>query len=390
MKKHFNISILLPGLLALGACLPVTEYDVQERSDLVQRSFLAEVDRGLSDVIEFEVGSNVDSLLIEVLGQRGRFELEEFITPNGEDWTEYRNFHASRGLYPGLVNWLYPNAPELEVQPGTYRMRIKSTNTLDQDINTEDLEVRIYIKEKNTTGRCGIRLDYLVDAGGVDPEYANDATELITTEVINHFAQAGISIIDYSTQPINLSSFNFDVSNESLTQNIDQVLAEARRSNGARREAVHIVMAGKIGGLDRPGSLDNSGYAMGEPGPYEANRPTAAVMVATEKFLKSGTNTNGQRVLDTAPLAITLTHEIGHYLGLPHTSNIPLNNQNSEDIRHDHIDDTAECTSSGSCSPEFKANLMSSGANVPSSGRSTFTPGQIKVMKRHPLCVPGF
>ena len=383
MKLITQKAALLPFLLAIGACLPAAEFEVSERDDLVRKTFSTEVDRGLSDVIEFEVGTNVDSLLIEVSGQRGRFELEEFITPNGEDWTKYRNFHAARGLYPGLVNWLYPNAPELEVQPGTYRMRIKSTNTLEQDINTEDLEVRVYIKDKNPLDRCGIRLDYLVDASGVDPEYANDATETITGEVVRHLAQAGISIIDYSTQSINLSSYDFDVRNESLTQNIDSILAEARRTNGARREAVHIVMAGDIGGLDVPGQ-DKAGYAMGEPGPYEADRPTAAVMVATERFLQSGTNANNQRVFQTAPLAITLTHEIGHYLGLPHTSEI------DRETTHDHIEDTPECTNTNSCSPEFDVNIMSSGLYVPSRGRTTFTPGQIKIMKRHPLCVPGF
>lgn len=118
---------------------------------------------------------------------------------------------------------------------------------------------------------------------------------------------------------------------------------------------------------------------MGLPGPYSAAVGTSAVLVSTEKYA----STLGG-ALDAEGLASSLSHEIGHYLGLYHTSEL-------DDGAHDPLSDTDECTSKSSCSVEFRKNIMTSGRWVSSpAARTVFTESQGSVMRGHPLCEPMF
>src|SRR5690606_25797474 len=112
-------------------------------------------------------------------------------------------------------------------------------------------------------------------------------------------------------------------------------------------------------------------YSMGLPGPYDADRPNAAVLISTEAY------TDGNGYLDINGLSTTLAHELGHYLGMYHTSERAGNT-------HDPIADSPECSQDEfSCSEEYTQNLMSSGGGA---ARWRFTEGQGVVMRRHPLC----
>jgi hypothetical protein len=116
-----------------------------------------------------------------------------------------------------------------------------------------------------------------------------------------------------------------------------------------------------------------AGYSLGLPGPVDVDHPTAAVLVATAPFASPG-----DASLDLPAMAVTCAHEMGHYLGLYHTSE-------RDGQQHDPIADTPECTPTQS-SCEDAGNIMywTGGAS-----RSRLTDGQGVVMRLHPLAEPG-
>src|SRR5438309_445465 len=73
--------------------------------------------------------------------------------------------------------------------------------------------------------------------------------------------------------------------------------------------------------------------------------PAPAGLVAAAPFAASPTS-----ALDTDGMGTTAAHEIGHYLGLYHTSE-------RDGSEHDPIDDTPECAAGDSACPDA-ANVM--------------------------------
>jgi hypothetical protein len=128
---------------------------------------------------------------------------------------------------------------------------------------------------------------------------------------------------------------------------------------------LHVVIVRSIGGSEP------SGYSMGLPGPFDADRSNAAVLVSTSAY------TDSENLLDVEGMASTIAHEVGHYLGLYHTSE-------SSGAQHDPIPDSPQCDG-GVCSSEFETNIMSSGGGA---SRISVTAGQAFVIKQHPLCAP--
>ena len=112
-----------------------------------------------------------------------------------------------------------------------------------------------------------------------------------------------------------------------------------------------------------------AGYSLGLPGPFAAERPTAAVLVSLAPFASAATG-----ALDTDGLGTTAAHEIGHYLGLYHTSE-------RDGSEHDPIGDTPECADGEvACADAGNVMFWTGGG-----GRNKLTAGQGAIMRRHPL-----
>ena len=75
-------------------------------------------------------------------------------------------------------------------------------------------------------------------------------------------------------------------------------------------------------------------------------------------------------------MAVTCAHEVGHYLGLYHTSE-------HDGGAHDPIADTPECASGDGACPDGDNVMFWTGGGA----RRLFTAGQGAVMRRHPLVV---
>jgi hypothetical protein len=371
------IVLLVLASLALG-CGEDAPTETVLRDDLDLTVYQGRIENGLSSRIDIEIPSGVDSFLIEVRGKRGKYYLTEFVTPEGKELIEAA-LYTTRGAreIPGVVDWLYPNEPGLRVEEGTYQIIVRGTDAFSGANLTESIEVLVYTPKTKPAQTCGVQLDFLVDDAAITEATFDAAVERIYQEVDLNFRQIGIKVANYQTYRVDLQSSDIDLDDGSVVGIVDDVLAKTVTNGAAREASIHVLLVRRIGGSANP-TFDPAGYSMGLPGPYAHDRGTSAVMVSTELY------SSGNGELDAEGLASSLTHEIGHYLGLYHTSE--RNGSN-----HDPISDTPQCESEFSCSDDFRRNLMTSSfwlQGGPPSFRNRFTEGQGKIMRGHPLCAP--
>lgn len=342
-----------------------TDVPIEGRDDLAQRIIKTRISDGLSEEITIEAPEGLQSVLMEIRGEKGLYYLSKFDTPNGEliEGGTYTTRFARE--VPGLVDWLYPNTPTLSMEPGEYKLLIRG-ETREGDKLDEDVEIRFYAKKQTGIDTCGIHLDFLVDENAIDNTQFELAVDRTVIWVNDLYAKMGVRVLDYSISPITLPDPDFNVDDtQTVMGQIDDVLRQGRQSGSVREDSLHVVVVRTIGGSEP------SGYAMGLPGPFDADRSNAAVLVSTDAYVDS------DNFLDVEGMASTVAHEVGHYLGLYHTSE-------SNGTQHDPIPDTPMCDG-GVCSPSFETNIMSSGGGA---SRLDLTMGQAFVMKQHPLCVP--
>lgn len=354
-------------LLAVGCTTgpEIVKEPVPGRDDLAMFTLHTSINDGLSEEITLTAPEGISSVLFEIRGDKGLYQLTRFRTPRGEliEGAAYQTRFARE--VPGLVDWLYPNTPKLSLEPGEYKFTLYGENKGGDRID-EDIEIRIYAKKQQSFDTCGIHLDFLIDANALAAEDFDAAVDRMVVWANDLYAPRGVQILDYSITKINLPNPRFNVNEtDTVMGQIDDVLRQARSTGTARKDSVHVVVVRTIGGSEP------SGYAMGLPGPFDADRPNAAVLVSTDAY------TDGQGQLNVDGLASTVAHEVGHFMGLYHTSE-------SSGNAHDPIDDTPSC-GDGACSPEFEKNIMTGGGGE---SRNIFTAGQAFVVKQHPLCIP--
>jgi hypothetical protein len=360
---------LAASLSTLVGCMTpedgFTDVGIPGREDLAQRIFHTRISNGLSDELVIQAPDGLQSVLMEIRGKKGLYYLSKFETPNGEliEGGTYTTRFARE--IPGLVDWLYPNTPTLSMEPGEYRILLRGEEPNGDKLD-EDVEVRFYAKKQTGIDTCGIHLDFLIDKNSIHSSQFELALDRATEWVNNLYAPMGVRVLDYTTTQIDLPNPNFNVDDTSTVMGqIDDVLRQARQVGTAREDSLHVVVVRNIGGSEP------SGYSMGLPGPFDADRANAAVLVSTSAY------TDADNLLDVEGMASTIAHEIGHYLGLYHTSE-------SSGTQHDPIPDSPMCDGSV-CSQEFEDNIMSSGGGA---SRNKLTEGQAFVVKQHPLCVP--
>jgi hypothetical protein len=355
------LPLVLAAAVVVGGCsgnigAPYTQ-PVAGRADVSVTEYRARVSGGLSDAVRIDLPDGTGAALIEVTAASGQFRLAQFVTPSGDDLVESGGFVTRDAREaPGLVDWLYPNSPSLVLEPGGHTLRFTALDGAGGPLD-EDATVRVYMRARPVETTGSVHLDVRVPAGTIDG--AEELVDDLVARVGEIYAQVGIAIADYTFGEVAMPS-------DSLTLGPAALTTVQKAFEGARAGAVHLLVTRALD--DGEGAV--SGYSLALPGPLDPTRLNAGVLVAAGAFTDGGP-------IDRAAMAVTWAHEIGHHLGLYHTSE-------RDGRQHDPISDTPECDGSGPCDDESNVMFWTGGAS-----RSLLTPGQASVMRLHPLCEDG-
>lgn len=309
---------------------------------------------GLSEPFSFEVPDGTASVLLYVRGETDvQHNVHHWVDPTGreivyEDW--YLN-RRSEALAPigcaGCLNrtlgtehafaTLVPNNEASTLEAGTHTVRLLGFEVVDEStwsllLANEELLVDVVAKRGPTVPDTGV-LDinfWFTGAGGWTAETAPTDPAFIraVAGLEEILAEQGVSlgVLSYADSP---RSFRIIENVAGLGSDLGRLFASSAE---APRNAVNVFLVGELQlgfGLDRFGVV--LGQSGGLPGPV----------------LVQGTTGNGVAVAVDAhalydimdELDVTIAHELGHLLGLFHTSE---NNRFRDDPVHDPIADTPQ------------------------------------------------
>ena len=262
---------------------------------------------------------------------------------------------------------IVPGLPGLENQFET------GEHTLTVDAETENLCFYILNSEESNANSLDINV-YLAGVPGINAANAgNSATIQQMLDVVDEvYAPSGVSIDEVRF---------FDASEQGAIESRTEVAeliatSTAPGPSATEKLGVNVFL---VGALDFPPPEDGVlGISQGIPGPPGLHGTIASGIILTGEFLAAGTLTD-----PTAGASFTgsvLAHEMGHYLGLFHTSE-------TGGSSFDPISDTPECDiitdSPGAC-PDV-SNIMFPLANP---AASFLSPMQGQVLRLNPLTTP--
>lgn len=229
-----------------------------------------------------------------------------------------------------LTVWT-PNGPRLSAQPRSYELQVESTQPGDLRVTS--------LAREDTGARLDLNL-YYVGARDLAPEGTRGPAPIAAAldEVERIFEPAGITIGELRQTRISgalltrgaelpdaAASAGFDVL-RSQYQVLPQLPELLKLSAGAANVALDVFF---VADIDAQGGADVGGIAGGTPIAFGMHGTAGSgVAIATDMFLSAD---------DPARLGRTLAHELGHALGLFHTSEV-------DGLVIDPLDDTPACT----------------------------------------------
>lgn len=219
-----------------------------------------------------------------------------------------------------------PTTPVLEdlLVPGTHEYVVEAT--------TEELCATVLLEDATTGTRLDLNL-ILVGLDDVDAASADDDVELgIAIDTLSDiFDTAGITI-----GTVRVSDAAPEVSDAfSVIDSQDDMdaLMATSVSPGPSDEELLSVNLFLVSVIDLPNSAA-IGVSQGLPGPAGIHGTAASGVVLTSGFLRSGNQTSA--TIGAELTGVVMAHEIGHWLGLFHTSELAGGVQ-------DPLEDTPAC-----------------------------------------------
>ena len=329
--------------------------------------------------MEFEIPEGTFSFQLVTYYDEGRTHVfDRMTTPDGQTINfitqEYMIFHASLQLSGGEVDTLlFPSSPAQAayVMPGTYTLRGIS------DVYYNEFCYRVLI---NPEPGNEIELNfYLLEGSEVNATDApNDADwNEVLDELASTYEQIGVTV---NTENANY----FDITGAEATAHLviegqEEINDLFKLSQEPEYDPLrlNVFLISSFSG-DMEGVLGVSGGIPGSPGLHGG--PISGVVFATEGLLgQSSIFMNGNELLGQ-----TMAHEIGHYLGLFHTSEM-------QGDQTDPINDTPSCPSATISSREMQScpdydNLMFPTASMRDS--VVITDQQSEILRGQPNVQP--
>ncbi|MGB0589323.1 MAG: hypothetical protein ACPGU1_06555 [Myxococcota bacterium] len=338
---------------------------------------------GLSEVLTVDLPTDAVSLAISITGSPGvYYAVDELKAPSGAElvssgWYMSPNnpgghqlcipcanrISASSGAHATLV----PMAPSVDVEAGLYTFRIVAFDVVvgqiwdppEFDFLGDTVQVKLIAKHASgglpASGTLNLNLHFTGAAGLTAESAPSDARMLEALETFEAvYAQIGVGIGTITWRDID-DSYSF----------IDGIMgpeadfeAAAAQTDGAP-PGVNFIFVDEI--VDSSNPLGGFGVILGVsggiPGPVGLQgTPRSAVIVDVSPPEMAG----------DIPFGITMAHEMGHFLGLYHSSEMPFVNM------HDPLPDTGE---------NDVSNLMFFEA---SNGGTTLTDNQGSVIRGNP------
>ena len=295
--------------------------------------------QGYSNDVTIHVPDNAISMGVSVTDGPGDafYAITDWQGPNGFEvvrsgWeTEsqlcYPNCNTRVMLQAGATAALAPNNPDSQVDPGTHTFQVFGVSSAGYGLS-DSVRVQVHVHTADDAVPQNGELDLNLFFSGVegwtassaptDPEVQNMLADL---DVI--FDQVNIDIGEVAYHDIS-SDYQYIQDLQSGDGDLAQLFSE---SSAATVDGPSVFMVAELSGGGSGGAL---GIAGGIPGPMHANgSPGSGVAIAVDSLGGWG-----------APsFAHVVGHELGHYLGLFHTTE---QTNHSGMPGHDPLPDTAE------------------------------------------------
>ena len=320
---------------------------------------------------DYEIAQDTTSYMVTpFLPGGGQLAPDNVILPDNTvvDFRGANRFQLATAQIFGVLSPLIMPAIETfssQVQTGVHTM----------EVETDASELCYYKLEESTPGTTIDLNIYLVGLPGVDASTApNDSDFQATIDEFDRiYQQVGLEI-----GTINYIDVTGDAATEfSIVRSqraVQELVATSTRPEGGYDEALSANIF-FVRGMELGGAI---GISMGLPGPAGLHGTPASGVVFTSEYMGrtipdrfTNSNVDGNEFT-----GLIIAHEVGHYLGLFHTT--------EQDGRGtDPVDDTAECDSADfpSNCPDLN-NLM---FPLAGKGHTEVSAGQTFMMKSNPL-----
>jgi hypothetical protein len=371
-----------PGFACMPSGVCSCEHEGEVAAQQVRRLDLGAVEVGRSSFewVEFTVPDDGISLTVTLTPRDAAIApvFVRLMAPGGVPLYEFFDEESSPMTFTHTTytkaTMIYPNAPELDLPPGTYQVQIGAAGE-----TTIDVEVFVKTgRAPDQGGRMPLNL-WFTKTTYMDAQKAStDETFQAALEAVKEtYAEAGIELapITYRDVPEPLASRYAVVDGAATADSVTaQVLGDART------EGVNVVLVDQwVGG----GGAITLGQAAGIPGPPgRADTRTLGVLVSM------ATTFRGRQGADH--LASIISHEIGHYMGLYHTTE-------ADGAQFDPLSDTPECPPSRDANGDGNLSAAECGVGANNlmfwqasaqPAEQTLSPAQDWVLLRNPMVLP--
>ena len=309
------------------------------------------------------------------------------IDPNGEKVFEVGEYVVNRlDAYPGVVTALVPLNPKVEVIPGEWEFVFFGNGGAPQ----AQLRTFVRVDPSPATGTLDLNLHF-VGLEDIDASTAPDDADFqaILDGVAAVYSGAGISFGD--VQHFDVDDDQYAVLSTSANGSDELLAMLARYSDDRDNRALNLFFVADI--EDPTSSASLLGVSGGIPGPpaiHGTQRSGVAVNMAS--YLAALETGEGMAQAQ-AEVELIAAHEIGHYLGLYHTTEANGAALSGGLNGADPLDDTPVCEdaadadangilSSSECDGAGGNNLM---FWSPPNGASGLSANQKHVLQRNPV-----